>query len=103
MSGEALLGPLPGNFRIVQKYHKNSGGVTWAYCDGDSGAIHVEDPRLGPLPVAWKRKSHYTINKWTWYVNDETGEEFKHQKGDPRLTPTALKEMGVDLKVFRLV
>jgi len=102
MSGEALLGPLPGNFRIVRKWYTN-GTATWAYYDGDSGIIQAEDPRLGPLPVAWKRKSHHSEKRWTWYVNDETGEEFKHQEGDPRLTPTALKEMGVDLKVFRLV
>ncbi|KAH8665950.1 heterokaryon incompatibility protein-domain-containing protein [Tricladium varicosporioides] len=97
MSGEALLGPLPGNFRVVEKRHK-SGWITWAYHDDDSGLTHVEDPRLGPLPAAWKRKTHNSMKRWTWYVNDETGEEFKHQNGDPRLTPTVLKEMGVDLK-----
>ncbi|KAH8592667.1 heterokaryon incompatibility protein-domain-containing protein [Bisporella sp. PMI_857] len=102
MSGEALLGPLPGNFRIMRNYHK-SGGLKWAYHDSDAGLLHVEDPRLGPLPAAWTRRGHKATSKWTWYVNDETGEEFKHQRGDPRLTPTALKEMGVDLKVFRLV
>lgn len=35
-------------------------------------------------------------------MNKETREKMKDH-GDPRLTPKALKQRGVDLKVFKLV
>lgn len=103
MSGEALLGEFPGNFRLVKRYHGSLRDMTWAYSEGNSRTVYVEDPRLGSLPMGWRRKSHSAELKWAWYVNDETGEEFKNQEGDPRLNPQALKGRGVDLKIFRLV
>jgi hypothetical protein len=51
MSGETLLGPLPGRFEIIFCFTENYGQYIRAYIDRDTGKTQVEDPRLGLLPV----------------------------------------------------
>lgn len=102
MDAEALLGPLPGKFQLVMKLDKKSNNYWWGHMDGETEGFYCEDPRLGELPSGWKRKGHPSDKFWNWFVNEETGEEMKGY-GDPRLTPEALKQRGVDLKVFKLV
>jgi len=101
MDAEALLGPLPGNFQLLRKFEEKSRIQWMGHMDRETEEFYYEDPRLGDIPPGWKKKDHPSDQFWSWFVNEETGEEMKD--GDPRLTPEALKQKGVDLKVFRLV
>jgi hypothetical protein len=102
MDAEVLLGPLPGRFQCVIKLEKKTNNHSWGHVDCETEDFYREDPRLGELPPGWKRRGHPSDKFWTWFTNEETGEEMK-QLGDPRLTAEALKQRGVDLKVFKLV
>jgi hypothetical protein len=97
-----LLGPLPRRFQLVLKLEEKTNNYWWGHMDRETKTFYWEDPRLGELPVGWKRRGHPSDKFWTWFMNDETGEEMKGG-GDPRLTPEALKQRGVDLKAFKLV
>jgi hypothetical protein len=102
MDAQALLGPLPSKFQLVIKLEEKT-KVYWPrHMDRATKNFYCEDPRLGELPLEWKRKGHPLDKFWTWFVNEETGEEIK-MGNDPRLTPEALRQRGVDLKVFKLV
>jgi hypothetical protein len=96
MNGEAFLGPLPSQSERITL--DDSGLETDAYVNHPTEEVHVEDPRLGPLPEGWRFKSHSKEHLFSWIVNDKTGEEH-----DPRLTLQALKGRGVDLKVIKLI
>ncbi|PVH79302.1 HET-domain-containing protein [Cadophora sp. DSE1049] len=102
MDGEAFLGPLPGRLQLVLKLEEKTDIYWWGHIDRETESFYCQDPRLGELPSGWKRKEHASDKFWTWFVNEETGEEMK-VRGDPRLTAEALKQRGVDLKVFKLV
>ncbi|PMD17916.1 hypothetical protein NA56DRAFT_648340 [Hyaloscypha hepaticicola] len=102
MGAEALLGPLPERFRAVAKLEEKSNICWWGHMDRETESFYCEDPRLGELPSGWKRRDHPSDQFWTWFVNEETGEEMKWGS-DLRLTPEALRQRGVDLKVFKLV
>ncbi|KAL2071239.1 hypothetical protein VTL71DRAFT_12474 [Oculimacula yallundae] len=98
--GESILGQLPDSVRVVRRY---DGGISsWAYLDGRTGALDIEDPRLGPLPRPWTRKKHSEDDRWTWYVNTETGEE-RRGAPDPRLDYDELLKRHVPLREFVLV
>jgi hypothetical protein len=56
-----------------------------AYLNERTGTLEIEDPRLGSLHGAWSRKQRPEDNRWTWFVNTETGEEREKEVGDPRL------------------
>jgi hypothetical protein len=103
MNGEALHGPLPTHFERVVQVAPDSGLEFVAYVNRHTKEVHVQDPRLGPLPENWRLKSHDKDNLFSWIVNDETGEGHDEPGLDPRLTPEALKERGVDLKEFELM
>ncbi|KAL8833935.1 MAG: hypothetical protein Q9170_004011 [Blastenia crenularia] len=100
MTGEALLGELPKQWMHVQKLFPEYSLEYGIFLDGNTGQIHVEDPRLGPLPAGWRIGSHQEETAWNWFVNDATGEE---TEWDPRLEPDMLRARGVELQEFRLV
>lgn len=81
--GEAVLGPLPDNTRVVSRLDDKV--ESWAYLSVKTGALNIEDPRLEPLDGSWTRKKHPEDHRWTWYVNTGTGEERGKEFGDPRL------------------
>ncbi|PQE07224.1 Heterokaryon incompatibility protein [Rutstroemia sp. NJR-2017a BVV2] len=105
MSSEALLGPLPGDTRIIKYWNKPLGTWSYAFLDDGTQQSQTDDPRLGPLPGGWhfapenvcKEKSTYPL-----FCREDTGEATKF---DPRLTPEALKERDpqLDLRVFKLI
>jgi hypothetical protein len=102
MNGEALLGPLPPNYdRVIQRSYS---GVSYhAYYNHQAKQVHVENPRLGPLPENWRLKNHDQEHLWHWFVNDVTGEGHKNPGPDPRRTMQALRDRGVDLQDFELI
>ncbi|KAI0147470.1 HET-domain-containing protein [Xylariaceae sp. FL1272] len=61
--GEAMLGPLPDQVRVVEGYNKNR--RVPVYCDKRSGMISFEDPRLVRLPI---ELDHYRscLNEYPW-------------------------------------
>jgi hypothetical protein len=103
MNGEALLGPLPTHYERVAQVAPDSGLEFAAYVNRRTEEVHVQDPRLSSLPKTWRFKSHDKEHLYSWIVNDETGEGYGDPGLDPRLTPKALKERGVDLKEFTLI
>jgi hypothetical protein len=100
MSGEAILGPLPEHFERILRFEESIGAEFSAYIDRETGSVQAEDPRPIPLPIGW-RKQERQESLVPWYMNDEDGT--KSTWVDPRLTPKALRERGVDLKTFELV
>jgi len=102
MDAEALLGPLPGRFQLVKKREEKTKISWWGHMDRETESFYCEDPRLGELPSGWRRKGHPSDKFWTWFVNEETGEEMKEGR-DPRFKEEALKQRGVDLKLFKLI
>ncbi|KAI4281776.1 MAG: hypothetical protein L6R38_003431 [Xanthoria sp. 2 TBL-2021] len=100
MTGEALLGELPKEWTMLQKYYPEYLANYWLFLDSTTGQTHVDDPRLGPLPAGWRYKSHKEEDAWNWFVNDGTGEDTVF---DPRLEPDMLKARGVELHEFRLI
>jgi hypothetical protein len=102
MDAEAVLGPLPERFQLVGKLEEKTNNYWWGHMDRDTGTFYWEDPRLDELPVEWKRRGHPSDKFWTWFTNEETGEEMKEGR-DPRFKAEVLKQRGVDLKAFKLV
>jgi hypothetical protein len=102
MDAEALLGPLLGCFQLVMKLDEKTNTYWGGHMDRETARFYCEDPRLGELPPEWKKRAHPSDEYWSWFVNEEAGEEMK-DRGDPRLTPEALKRRGVDLELFKLI
>jgi hypothetical protein len=102
MDAEAFLGPLPKRFQLVIKLEEKTNRYWWSHVDRETESFTYKDPRLGELPSRWKRRRHPLDKFWSWFVNKETGEEMK-ESCDPRFKTEALKQRGVDLKVFELV
>jgi hypothetical protein len=108
VSSEAILGPFEDGWCRVYKYDRGTGEWWDAYLNKRTGHVQIEDPRLGKLPEGWMRKSHDKEYAWYWYVRadeQDRDEEMSQNKWreDPRMTTEALRKIGVDLKVFRLV
>lgn len=102
MDGEGFVGPLPKAIELYTCHEESTGRIWWKYIDRASGVTRVEDPRLGPLPEGWRRKSHAAEGFWTWFVNDETKEEVTHGM-DPRFKNGFTSQHKVDLETFILV
>ena len=101
MSGEALLGPLPIEWRCA-KIYVDGEGYYFGFVNRQTGDQVFEDPRLGQLPPGWRLKDQERRADWNnWFVNDETGEEFEWPD-DPRMTAEALSAKGVPLQEFLL-
>lgn len=101
MEREALLGALPSNWQLIQRYFPNLGGSYVCYINMETGEVQVEDPRLGPLPVGWHYEDHEAEHAYNRFSNEEIG--VVDSRFDPRLSPEALKARGVSLQEFRLV
>ncbi|KAL8847855.1 MAG: hypothetical protein Q9221_007106 [Calogaya cf. arnoldii] len=100
MSGEALLGLLPKGWMLIRKHYPEYHRKYWAFLDGNTGQIQVDDPRLGPLPAGWRLRTHTEKNALNWFGNDRTGEDAFF---DPRVGLDMLKTRGVELQEFRLI
>lgn len=103
MNNEAILGPLPGLFDVIKQYTPKKGFGT-KYLDRETGEIIPEDPRLGALPVPWKRlpfeDDDGAEREFPMYVNEETG---RRTGNDPRLKAGNLLGVGVRLEIFDFV
>jgi hypothetical protein len=104
MDGEGFLGPLSKAIEPYTSHKESTGQIWWRHIDRASGATFVEDPRLGlhALPEGWRRKSHLAEEFWTWFVNDETGEELMHGM-DQRFRNGCLSRRKLDLETFVFV
>ena len=123
MDCEAFLGPVPGSLHRMVLYRGEDEYTRFVHLDSSSGDIHVEDPRLGPLPPNWTR-GKFTDGKWfsTDYVDAETvGKlesldyleypifgnkvtgEMMTRGADPRINVEAFKARGVKIQTFNLV
>lgn len=105
MNNEALLGPLPGAFRLVPR--RGTLLLSQSYFDPESSKFQIDDPRLGSLPSGWRFETLYPnqdeqFDTFQIFVNEETDERTFF---DPRLTPDALKVRNSDLKleIFSLI
>jgi hypothetical protein len=102
MDGEALLGPLPHEYEIIGQ-RSLEGFIYAAYCHRPTGAIQVEDPRLGDLPAGWQRISHGMEMYYTLFEHLETGERMWSDRRDPRLDIDVLEAGGHQFETFVLV
>ncbi|KAI4266345.1 MAG: hypothetical protein L6R35_006959 [Caloplaca aegaea] len=100
MDGEALLGPLPSNWRRVFRYDEESKGSWDAFIDRDRRIWQVEDPRLGPLPEGWCEEEHPKQHLYALFRDKTTDVVYRH---DPRMLPSSLRDRGVELQEFNLV
>jgi hypothetical protein len=82
------------------RFKESIGAEFLAYTNRETGSVQAEDPRPVPLPIGW-RKQESQESFIPLFMNEEGGE--KSAWVDPRLTPKALRERGVDLKTFELV
>ena len=101
MQAESLLGPLPHPWQCVRRYSEEFERDYQCLFNAENNQYQLDDPRLGPLPNGWRVKSHAEEASWNWYVNENTGED--SGDFDPRLTPEALKQRGVNVEEFRLI
>jgi len=101
MDGEALLGPLPPEWQFSTRLHEHTGAEWIGYRLYGSGGFVCEDPRLEELTKPWRRRKHSEEEYWTWFLNEETGEDMYNS--DPRLTPQALRAKGIPLRTFDLI
>lgn len=77
MNGEALLGPLPPEWRFAWVYVDGI-GYLFGFVNQQTGDQVFEDPRLGQLLPGWRLEDQERRADWNnWFVNDETGEKLK--------------------------
>ena len=87
MSGEALLGPLPGDYRSVFPFDSKRNWYSRAFHSPESGIIQWNDPRLPFEPVY-----------------EPSGGQVRWVKEEQRaLTSEALKKRGVHMEMFELI
>ena len=100
MRGEALLGGFPTEWEAVYRLHRE--GYHLVYRNTVTGEIQLDDPRLDlvELPPGWKKQEHARMHMYNRYENKDTG---KTWHPDPRLTTSALRERGVDMKTFEII
>ena len=98
----AILGPLKEPWQVRNDYDSAGFWIPFYY-NPLTGVTIVEDPRLGPFPLEWERiESKRTQGDPEVYARFRNKLTRKRMNSDPRLLPEALKERGVDLKVFHL-
>ena len=103
MSGEALVGALPENWEAVFREDAEGTAVYWAYKNMVTGEIEVEDPRLAlaDLPPGWTKHEHELMHVENLYVNNDSGS--RPTDKDPRLTVSAMRQRGVEVKYFEII
>ena len=84
MSGEALLGPLPGDYHSVFHFQSGFYSYTRAFYSPEKSKIRWNDPRLPYEPVY-----------------DISGDWLEEEQG--ALTSEALKKRGVHMEIFELI
>ncbi|KAI3324409.1 HET-domain-containing protein [Xylariaceae sp. AK1471] len=103
MEGEAVLGKLPPKWHVVGRKGEEGLDIPY-YCNRDTGAELIEDPRLGKLPSDWEpfswRRTRDDPRFCSKFRNINTGVVIN---SDPRLTPESLRERGVDVQSIMLV
>ncbi|KAI2471445.1 HET-domain-containing protein [Annulohypoxylon bovei var. microspora] len=87
--GEAILGPLPENVRMIETFDNHNKMATFCFKDFLSGEISYEDPRLIKLPLG-------DLSGFRSYLS-------QHRSGSLYVDPKQLQECGVDLKRIDLV
>ena len=87
MSGEALLGPLPGDYRSVDTFDYESNAYTLAFHSTEKSIVQWNDPRLPYEPV-------YELSgaRVGWLEEERRV-----------LTSEALKKRGVHMEIFELI
>ena len=102
MDGEAFLGSLPEGWTVLQ--YSINGMYLPRYLNGLTGEVHVNDPRLGPLPPDWVHVDVERTATDPLFVDSfkkvATGETVD---SDPRILLDALDRRGVKLERFRLI
>ena len=101
MTGEALLGPLPGTFDMIFLFEEKVGGHFAAFIDRETGTIQVEDPRLATLPPGWRILHRTDESFQILVVNDDNGGE--RTTTHPRPNREASTERAVYLSDFELI
>ncbi|KAE8453859.1 hypothetical protein EG329_007635 [Mollisiaceae sp. DMI_Dod_QoI] len=103
MDGERFLGALQKPWRLQIFGDDAVIFVPWYYND-ETKASTREDPRLPPLSPEWtsmqRKRAQEDSYSLCEFQNVETGETINY---DPRMTPEALRERGVQLQTFDLV
>ena len=87
MSGEALLGPLPGDFRFVSAFDRTLNQYNDAFHSYERDIIQWNDPRLPFKPVYEPSE-----RRLLWWLDWKKS-----------LTSEALKKRGVHMEMFELV
>ncbi|KAI1212289.1 HET-domain-containing protein [Annulohypoxylon truncatum] len=88
MHGEAFLGPLPKNIRMVEAFDNDTSRLTFWFKDVISGELFYEDPRLKSLPL--------DIDPFRSYLS-------QHHSAVLATDPEALQECGIGLKQIDLI
>ncbi|KAF6236398.1 hypothetical protein HO173_005490 [Letharia columbiana] len=102
MDGAAFLGPMPSDWGRVMRYCPRAYQVYVVSVNDMTGKVRLDHPRLDdiPIPPGWCLVGHPYDNVVNFFSNVDIG---KVKVGyDPRMSPEASKERGVDLQDFRL-
>jgi hypothetical protein len=102
MHGEALLGPIPRQYRKVQCAENDPPRRWYEFLDNQTVLWQDEDPRAGQLPPSWTIQRDEENPKQAYYINNETGEILGTRYFDPRLSTIELVKR-VRLEEFMLV
>lgn len=104
MNGEGLLGELPEHISVVQRFVEPGSGAHFHFLDSETGEFKVEDPKLGDLPLGWRKKAHDKEHLWCEFERVDGKEKGNwNSRRDPRLEPEALRRRGVDVRTFHLI
>nr|OQO20961.1 hypothetical protein B0A51_10238 [Rachicladosporium sp. CCFEE 5018] len=104
MDAEALLGKLSNEWNI--EAYPEGARCVYRFRNVITGWSQVEDPRLPPLEHPWVElefdEGYTSADPFNAarFRNEETGEEINY---DPRLTPDALRDRGVQIERITLV
>lgn len=103
MHGEGVLGTLPGGWTCESALTESS-FFTESFHHRQTGATTSNDPHLGQLPLEWGVETESTFSLSTIaepkFVNRVTGEV---RDTDPRLTPEAIRQRGVNIQAITLI
>lgn len=101
MNGETLLGPLPRNQRsLMEDDAETTPFIRNAW---KTGELPLEDPRLGDLPLCWKRyRNEEEKFPRTYYMNKDVDGGVM-VNNNLRLTSSRLREQGVKVQKFKII